>query len=85
MKCPCSPVHGESSPVPEAGASILLHAMLRDTEQFSFALFNPSVCIRWEIFHPAQKHLAFFAQTGIYVSKKDKQVLKYSFNASQDE
>lgn len=64
MKCPC-PLHGKSSPIPEGGASILLHAMLRDKERFSLMLFNPSVCIRWAIFHPAHKHLAFpFAQTG---------------------
>lgn len=50
MKCPCSPLHGLSTPVPEGGASILLRAMLKDTEQFSLTLFNPSVCIRWEFF-----------------------------------
>lgn len=71
MKCPCSPGHGESSPVPEGGASIPLGAALRDTEQFPLTLFNPSACIRWEIFHPAHKHLAFpSAQTGTYVSKR---------------
>lgn len=69
IKHPCSLLHGESSPILEGGASILVHAMLRDTEQFYLILFNPSVCIRWEIFILLTS-ICPFAPTGTYMSKK---------------
>lgn len=72
MKCPCSSLHGESSSIPEGGASILLRAMLRDTEQFSLILLNPSVCIRREIFHPAHKHLSLCSDRDLREQKKSR-------------
>lgn len=71
MKCPCSLLHGERSPVLEGGASILLRATLRYTEQFSLILFNPSVCIRQEVFHPAHKHLPLCSERDLREQKKN--------------